>query len=417
VEFIFDQNSRFLCVSQWIGRRGGRQTINILENCSFGTIQHEILHAVGVFHEHTRADRDEYIRVNWGNIRRDRVAVFQYRREHRTLSACPYDYGSIMHYPLQSSGFATDPNIDVLTPLRPIPPGVEIGQRDALSACDAAGLRFLYPGTRGCTIEEDPDLIVFLDQPAYEGLPLGYEQRIVTPTSFPANYINRPISIDVMQGWVAIITMYCDSEFPTELRVFRDEPNISLPGPVCRIEMVPVAEEKIINIPDFGRRCPMNHVRGDGEFAGNGPAIYSSATVWADLNNKIQLRVNFMAAEIGGDRSFVRDEWLRELMAIEPHLQVLAMDRSSSETAGEVPVDGLMLGFRSRPADFEVIVCNEGQVHTSGSDFQLRGDLIREMQIVGDTGFQDIRSGNCGCDTGIRNIIFNPVRVYLGARP
>jgi hypothetical protein len=416
VAFTFNPND-FPCVSSWVGRRGGRQTINILNRCALGTIQHEILHAIGVFHEHTRADRDDFIRVNWANIQQNRNTLFQYRRVNRTLSACGYDYGSIMHYGLRGGSFAINSDIDVLTPLRPVPQGVNIGQRDHLSPCDVEGVRFLYAAARGCAPEDDPDLITFIDQPNFDGFRLGYEQQLITPTEFPQNYIGRPISIDIMNGWVAIITMECNNEFPLELRLFADEPNITLPGPVCRIEMVRIAEERILNIPNFGRRCPTNHAGGDQEFGGNGPAIFCSASILRPNGDEpIKLRVSFTAKEIGGDGSLVRDFWESDVMTIEQNLKVLAMDRYSSQTLGNEQVEFGVLGFRSRSADPDIIGCNEGQVHTSGVDFQLQGNLIREMQIVGDTGHVDINSGNCGCDTGIRNIIFNPVRVFLGVR-
>lgn len=33
-----------------------------------GTIQHEILHTLGMWHEHTRPDRDQHVTILWGNI-------------------------------------------------------------------------------------------------------------------------------------------------------------------------------------------------------------------------------------------------------------------------------------------------------------------------------------------------------------
>ncbi|RXG57447.1 Astacin-like metalloprotease toxin 4 [Armadillidium vulgare] len=51
-------------------RRGNPQYLNMTLAClsSYGSILHEMLHTIGLGHEHQRPDRDEYIEIMWENL-------------------------------------------------------------------------------------------------------------------------------------------------------------------------------------------------------------------------------------------------------------------------------------------------------------------------------------------------------------
>ena len=60
---------------------------------------HEIGHAMGVLHEQSRPDRNDYVTVNFNNIISGTENNFYFYDE--SIVACgmtPYDIGSVMHY-------------------------------------------------------------------------------------------------------------------------------------------------------------------------------------------------------------------------------------------------------------------------------------------------------------------------------
>ncbi|MDR1363204.1 MAG: M12 family metallopeptidase [Spirochaetaceae bacterium] len=124
--------------SSYVGMRGGSQPVNISERAVYGNVIHEVCHAAGLWHEHSRKDRDGYIIIDTANIRPEALANFDITKTEGRDSG-DYDYGSIMHY--GAYAFAKDKKYPTITPNQ----SAEIGQREHLSAGDIAGLEALYP--------------------------------------------------------------------------------------------------------------------------------------------------------------------------------------------------------------------------------------------------------------------------------
>lgn len=136
------------CAISDVGRRTGQQRICLGDSCTAMQLAHELGHTVGLWHEHCRHDRDSFVKVDWKNIEDGCEGNFMVDEidgdPAPTGDIGDYDYGSIMHY--GRSDMAVDPDRGVLTPLQPVPAGVEMGQRDALSDGDIASIATLYAG-------------------------------------------------------------------------------------------------------------------------------------------------------------------------------------------------------------------------------------------------------------------------------
>lgn len=125
------------CWSQ-VGMQGGRQVISLGAGCeTMGIAVHEICHALGLWHEQSREDRDQNVRIVWANIQAGREHNFnQHITDGDDIGG--YEFGSIMHYGRRA--FSKN-NQDTIVPLG----GQAIGQRNGLSAGDIAAIRAMYP--------------------------------------------------------------------------------------------------------------------------------------------------------------------------------------------------------------------------------------------------------------------------------
>ncbi|XP_015803588.1 low choriolytic enzyme-like [Nothobranchius furzeri] len=126
-----------------VGRVGEQQLVSLQRfGCiANGIIQHELLHSLGFYHEHTRSDRDNYVRINWNNIMES--AGVNFRKMNTDNLNTPYDYSSVMHYGRTAFGIRRAETIT------PIPnPNVPIGQRVGMSEMDFFRVNTLYKCSR-----------------------------------------------------------------------------------------------------------------------------------------------------------------------------------------------------------------------------------------------------------------------------
>jgi hypothetical protein len=130
----------------FVGRVGsegsGRQDLLVKPGAKAGIVIHELGHALGLFHEQARFDRDQYVEIVWANIEKGRETNFQ-RHVTDGMDFGPYDYASIMHY--DEDSFSKDEVSKTILPKRE---GATIGQRNGLSALDIKAIAHLYPPTQ-----------------------------------------------------------------------------------------------------------------------------------------------------------------------------------------------------------------------------------------------------------------------------
>jgi hypothetical protein len=135
---VFVPEAGRLCAS-FVGRQGGRQVVQLSTRCDVMTTVHEIGHVLGLWHEQSRLDRDQYIRILWENIEEQSKYNFE---QHLTdgIDHDAYDYQSVMHY--SAHAFSKNGKETIV----PLQEGAVIGQRKDISPLDKAAVNAMYPG-------------------------------------------------------------------------------------------------------------------------------------------------------------------------------------------------------------------------------------------------------------------------------
>lgn len=138
-----------------IGRSGGIQTIKFRtghdnpdppyyhSQPTQGTIRHEVLHAVGLWHEQGRSDRDQFVTVDYNCII-DGTGNNNYDRHLNSADLGPYDFNSIMHYSAEAQCIEDASMECICPPMTPIPPGAVIARESGRGGFSIEDTNTLY---------------------------------------------------------------------------------------------------------------------------------------------------------------------------------------------------------------------------------------------------------------------------------
>lgn len=163
-----------------VGRQGDAQGIRLPKHAGIdrddptlldpgrgrGTIVHELMHVLGLFHEHQRSDRWKHMKVCEVNIHPDTTGNFDVIVPTDGLTLTPYDYHSRMHYDA-NNGLAPAADRDMtqchghaLEPINDTVPEIDgiqndFGSNPHLSKHDRNQLALLYGRSIGRSSAQD----------------------------------------------------------------------------------------------------------------------------------------------------------------------------------------------------------------------------------------------------------------------
>ncbi|XP_028417057.1 zinc metalloproteinase nas-14-like [Dendronephthya gigantea] len=119
----------------------GPQKLSLGAGCNMtATVMHELLHALGFWHEQSRADRNNYVEIFWENIREGKEHNFMkenyFTVDHQDK---PYDFQSLMHY---GNSYFSKNGMDTIRSI--VQTDLKLGQRNGFSQLDIDEVNDLY---------------------------------------------------------------------------------------------------------------------------------------------------------------------------------------------------------------------------------------------------------------------------------
>ena len=197
------EEEQFHCSSP-IGMQGwGEQNVILSNQCVTGDVIHEIGHTVGLWHEQSRKDREDFIRILWENIKpgpppQNNNPKYYWHNFDQHVSdgddIGEYDYCSIMHYGAWFFSRNGQQTIEVLHPERPCGNANEIGQKNGLSPGDIAAVTEIYSNISPTVIRNPHGIL--------ELLMVGSDRQLYSAGQNTPNSTRWGAYINQSSGWV-----------------------------------------------------------------------------------------------------------------------------------------------------------------------------------------------------------------------
>ncbi|EDO36123.1 predicted protein, partial [Nematostella vectensis] len=127
----------------------GPQSLSLGAGCSQKVvIMHELMHALGFWHEQSRPDRNQYVEVMWENIIQGKEHNFN-KQGHEVIDVLgtTYDMDSLMHYGTMGFSSNGQPTLRALSD-----PNRILGQMNGFSSNDVVEINKLYDCTNGSNV-------------------------------------------------------------------------------------------------------------------------------------------------------------------------------------------------------------------------------------------------------------------------